>query len=109
MARWQGIFFGLHGPPAWNRQGKDVGTQCRSGICLSVADDREVAQSVIEQVNKAMHGKVVTEIEMRDNYSAPEDYNQDNFENHPNRGCCGFQGAPKVKKFLQTFSNKVRA
>jgi peptide-methionine (S)-S-oxide reductase len=103
------IFFVIHDPTTFNRQGNDVGTQYRSGIYLSVADDREVAQSVIEQVNKAMHGKVVTEIEMLDNYSAAEDYHQDYFENHPNQGYCAFVVAPKVKKFLQTFSSKVRA
>jgi peptide-methionine (S)-S-oxide reductase len=103
------IFFVIHDPTTLNRQGNDVGTQYRSGIYLSVVDDREVAQSVIEQVNTAMHGKVVTEIEMLDNYSAAEDYHQDYFENHPNQGYCAFVVAPKVKKFLQTFSNKVRA
>ena len=103
------IFFVIHDPTTLNRQGNDVGTQYRSGIYLSVADDREVAQSVIEQVNKAMHGKVVTEIEMLDNYSAAEDYHQDYFENHPNQGYCAFVVAPKATKFLQTFSSKVRA
>ena len=103
------IFFVIHDPTTLNRQGYDVGTQYRSGIYLSVADDREVAQSVVEQVNKSMQGKVVTEIEMLDNYSAAEDYHQDYFENHPNQGYCAFVVAPKVKKFLQTFSSKVRA
>ena len=103
------IFFVIHDPTTLNRQGNDVGTQYRSGIYLSVAGDLEVAKSFVEQVNKAMNGKVVTEIEMLDNYSAAEDYNQDYFENHPNQGYCAFVVAPKVKKFLQTFSNKVRA
>ena len=103
------IFFVIHDPTALNRQGNDVGTQYRSGIYLSVAGDLEVAKSFVEQVNKAMNGKVVTEIEVLDNYSAAEDYHQDYFENHPNQGYCAFVVAPKVKKFLQTFSNKVRA
>jgi len=103
------IFFVIHDPTTLNRQGNDVGTQYRSGIYLSVAGDLEVAKSFVEQVNKAMNGKVVTEIEMLDNYSAAEDYHQDYFENHPDQGYCAFVVAPKVKKFLQTFSNKVRA
>ena len=103
------IFFVIHDPTALNRQGNDVGTQYRSGIYLSVAGDLEVAQGFVEQVNKVMNGKVVTEIEMLDNYSAAEDYHQDYFENHPNQGYCAFVVAPKVKRFLQTFSNKVRA
>ena len=102
------IFFVIHDPTTLNRQGNDVGTQYRSGVYLSVAADREVVQSVWDQVNKATNGKVVTEIEMLDNYSAAEDYHQDYFENHPNQGYCAFVVAPKVKKFLQTFSNKVR-
>jgi len=103
------IFFVIHDPTTLNRQGNDVGTQYRSGIYLSVAGDLEVAKSFVEQVNKAMNGKVVTEIEVLDNYSAAEDYHQDYFENHPDQGYCAFVVAPKVKKFLQTFSNKVRA
>jgi len=102
------IFFVIHDPTTMNRQGNDVGTQYRSGVYLSVAADREVVQSVWDRVNKATNGKVVTEIEMLDNYSAAEDYHQDYFENHPNQGYCAFVVAPKVKKFLQTFSNKVR-
>ena len=103
------IFFVIHDPTTLNRQGNDVGNQYRSGIYLSGAGDLEVAQGFVEQVNKAMNGKVVTEIEMLDNYSAAEDYHQDYFENHPDQGYCAFVVAPKVKKFLQTFSNKVRA
>ena len=103
------IFFVIHDPTTLNRQGNDVGTQYRSGIYLSLAIDRDVAQSVCDQVNQAMQGKVVTEIEMLHNYSSAEDYHQDYFENHPDQGYCAFVVAPKVKKFLQTFSNKVRA
>ena len=103
------IFFVIHDPTTLNRQGNDVGTQYRSGIYLSLATDRDVAQNVCDQVNQAMQGKVVTEIEMLHNYSSAEDYHQDYFENHPDQGYCAFVVAPKVKKFLQTFSNKVRA
>ena len=103
------IFFVIHDPTTLNRQGNDVGTQYRSGIYLSETEDREVVQSFLDQANKAMHGKVVTEIEMLHNYSPAEDYHQDYFENHPNQGYCAFVVAPKVKKFLQTFADKVRA
>jgi len=103
------IFFVIHDPTTLNRQGNDVGTQYRSGIYLSLEADREVAKSVLEQVNKAMNGKAVTELQTLDNYSAAEDYHQDYFENHPNQGYCAFVVAPKVKKFLQTFADKVRS
>jgi peptide-methionine (S)-S-oxide reductase len=91
-----------------NRQGNDSGTQYRSGIYLSDEADRVVAQQVLDEVNAALNGRVVTELKALANYSAAEDYHQDYFEQHPHQGYCAFVVAPKVQKFLHTFANKVR-
>jgi peptide-methionine (S)-S-oxide reductase len=91
-----------------NRQGNDAGTQYRSGIYLSNEADREVAQQVLDEMNAAMSGRVVTELKSLDNYSAAEAYHQDYFENNPNQGYCAFVVGPKVQKFLQTFADKVK-
>jgi peptide-methionine (S)-S-oxide reductase len=91
-----------------NRQGNDVGTQYRSGIYLSDDADREVAQQVMDEVNAALSGRVVTELKNLDNYSSAEDYHQDYFERNPNQGYCAFVVAPKVQKFVKTFADKVR-
>ena len=102
------IFFVIHDPTTLNRQGHDVGTQYRSGIYLSDEADRAVAQQVLDEVNAALSGRVVTELQILHNYSAAEDYHQDYFEHHPNQGYCAFVVAPKVQKFVQTFADKVR-
>jgi peptide-methionine (S)-S-oxide reductase len=102
------IFFVIHDPTALNRQGNDVGTQYRSGIYLSDDADREVAQQVMDEVNAALSGRVVTELKNLDNYSSAEDYHQDYFERNPNQGYCAFVVAPKVQKFVKTFADKVR-
>jgi peptide-methionine (S)-S-oxide reductase len=91
-----------------NRQGNDAGTQYRSGIYLSDEADREVAQQVLDQVNAALSGRVVTELTTLDNYSAAEDYHQDYFELNPHQGYCAFVVAPKVQKFVQTFVDRVK-
>lgn len=102
------IFFVIHDPTTLNRQGNDAGTQYRSGIYLSDEADREVAQQVLDEVNAALSGRVVTELRPLSNYSAAEAYHQDYFENNPQQGYCAFVVAPKVQKFVQTFADKVK-
>jgi peptide-methionine (S)-S-oxide reductase len=102
------IFFVIHDPTTLNRQGNDAGTQYRSGIYLSDEDDRQVAQQVLDEVNRSLSGRVVTELKKLDNYSAAEDYHQDYFERNPHQGYCAFVVGPKVQKFVQTFADKVR-
>ena len=102
------IFFVIHDPTTLNRQGNDAGTQYRSGIYWSDEADREVAQHVLNEVNTALSGRVVTELQRLSNYSPAEDYHQDYFERNPNQGYCAFVVAPKVNKFVQTFASKVR-
>ena len=102
------IFFVIHDPTTLNRQGNDAGTQYRSGIYLSDESDRAVAQQVLDEVNTALAGRVVTELKSLSNYFPAEAYHQDYFENNPSQGYCAFVVAPKVQKFVQTFANKVK-
>ena len=102
------IFFVIHDPTTLNRQGNDAGTQYRSGIYVSNEADREVAQQVLDEVNLALSGRVVTELRTLHNYSAAEDYHQDYFAHNPNQGYCAFVVAPKVQKFVQTFADRVK-
>ena len=102
------IFFVIHDPTTLNRQGNDAGTQYRSGIYWSDEADRAVAQQMLNEVNVALNGRVVTELQALANYSAAEDYHQDYFAHNPNQGYCAFVVAPKVQKFVQTFADKVR-
>jgi peptide-methionine (S)-S-oxide reductase len=103
------IFFAVHDPTTLNRQGNDVGTQYRSGIYLHEPAQRAVAQGVIDEVNKASGGRVVTELAPVDNYSPAEAFHQHYFERNPNQGYCAFVVAPKVAKFRKTFTSKLRA
>ncbi len=102
------IFFVIHDPTTLNRQGNDAGTQYRSGIYLTHEADREVAQQVMDEVQRALPSRVVTELMPLRNYSAAEAYHQDYFENNPQQGYCAFVVAPKVQKFVQTFADRVR-
>jgi peptide-methionine (S)-S-oxide reductase len=103
------IFFTIHDPTTLNRQGNDVGPQYRSGIYFHTPAQREVAQAVLDEANRAHGGRVVTELAPVDNYSRAEDYHQHYFANHPGQGYCAFVVAPKVEKFRRTFKARVRA
>jgi len=103
------IFFVIHDPTTLNRQGNDAGTQYRSGIYLHDAAQEPVAREVLAEVNELNRGRVVTELEMLDNYWRAEDYHQHYFANHPGQGYCAMVVAPKVEKFRRTFQARVKA
>lgn len=105
------VFFTLHDPTTRNRQGNDVGTQYRSGIYTSSDAQKEVADSVIREIeaSKTYSAPVVTEVAPLANYSTAEAYHQDYFLNHPNQGYCAFVVGPKVEKFQKTFASRVKA
>lgn len=103
------IFFVVHDPTTRNRQGNDEGPQYRSGIYLHEAAQDAVVREVLAEVNAASGGRVVTEVEMRSNYSKAEAYHQHYFANHPQAGYCAYVVAPKVEKFKRTFKARVRA
>ena len=102
------IFFAVHDPTTLNRQGNDVGPQYRSGIYFYEPAQRAVAQAVIDEVNQAIGGRVVTELAPLDNYWPAEAYHQHYFDRNPNQGYCSFVVAPKVAKFRKTFAARLR-
>jgi peptide-methionine (S)-S-oxide reductase len=102
------IFFAIHDATTLNRQGNDVGPQYRSGIYYHDESQRAVAQSVIDEVNAALKGRVVTELKPIDNYWPAEAYHQHYFERNPNQGYCAFVVGPKVAKFRKTFASRLR-
>ena len=111
LARLLDVFFAIHDPTSLNRQGHDVGTQYRSGIYVSHTDDLALVQAYIDDLraSQVFNQPIVTEVLPLTHYWPAEDYHQNYFVNHPNQGYCAFVVAPKVKKFLQTFADKVRS
>jgi peptide-methionine (S)-S-oxide reductase len=103
------IFFHIHDPTTLNRQGNDAGTQYRSGIYFTDAEQERVAREVLAEANVAHKGKVVTELKALANYTKAEGYHQHYYARNPGQGYCAFVVAPKVEKFKKTFKARVRA
>jgi peptide-methionine (S)-S-oxide reductase len=104
------IFFVIHDPTTLNRQGNDQGTQYRSGIYYSTAEQLQAANDLIAEVTASKHysSPIVTEVLPLDNYSAAEQYHQDFFERNPGQGYCMAVAAPKVAKFRKTFARLAK-
>lgn len=104
------IFFGTHDPTTLNRQGNDVGTQYRSAIFTTDAQQATVARALVDEMQseKAFDAPMVTQIEPLTNYWPAEDYHQDYFLQHPGQGYCAFVVGPKVQKFQKAFSRWLK-
>ena len=100
------ILFVIHDPTTQNRQGNDTGTQYRSGIYFTTAEQEQVAREVIAELEASgtYRSPVVTEVVALAQYAAAEDYHQDFFARNPNQGYCMAVAAPKVAKFRKTFA-----
>jgi peptide-methionine (S)-S-oxide reductase/peptide methionine sulfoxide reductase msrA/msrB len=77
MAR---LFFKIHDPTTFNRQGPNVGHQYRSEIFYNTEEEKISAQRILGEVNKTLNGKVVTVIRKEKNYCKAEEYHQKYFE-----------------------------
>ncbi len=104
------IFFKTHDPTTLNRQGADVGTQYRSTIFYHNEKQRETAQLVIDELNRAgiWNDPIVTTLEPFTEFYIAEQYHQEYFENNPNQGYCRLVIQPKVEKFEKLFSDLLK-
>ena len=105
------IFFVVHDATTLNRQGNDSGTQYRSGIYYGTAEQKQVADGMIAQLDseKVFSRPIVTEVLPLANYWPAEAYHQDYFVNNPNQGYCVAVAGPKVAKFRKTFSRLAKS
>jgi peptide-methionine (S)-S-oxide reductase len=104
------VFFKTHDPTTLNRQGADQGTQYRSVIFYTSPEQKEIAERIINQLNKekAYSNPIVTEVSKFEKFYKAEDYHQDYFTNNPNQGYCRFVIQPKVEKFRKVFKDYLK-
>lgn len=103
------IFFGSHDPTQLNRQGPDVGKQYRSAIFYTTEEEKSIATSVMQELNKKKYNDgIVTEITQFSAFYAAEDYHQDYYEIHPNQPYIVSVSKPKVEKFMKEFKDKLK-
>lgn len=104
------IFFAMHDPTTLNRQGNDVGTQYRSAIFCHSAEQLVVAQSVVKNLDAAAlwSSPIVTQVSEATTFFPAEEYHQEYFKRNPNQGYCMAVVNPKVSKFRQKFTSRLK-
>ena len=102
------IFWVIHNPTTLNAQGADKGTQYRSVVYYGDEAQKQIALSSIEKAQEKFDEPIVTELALAPEFFEAEAYHQDYFTQHPTQGYCYAVVAPKVEKFMKTFTHKVK-
>ena len=100
------VFFAVaHDPTQLNRQGPDHGTQYRSAIFVSDAQQRKIAESYIAQLDaaKVFSAPIATKVEPLTAFYEAEAYHQDYARLHPSNPYIVINDAPKVAALAETF------
>lgn len=104
------VFWKSHDPTTLNRQGADVGTQYRSVIFYSTAEQKAIAEKYKAELNKTnAYGKpVITEITKAEPFYVAESYHQDYFAKNANQPYCRLVILPKMEKLEKVFKDKLK-
>ena len=100
------IFFSVvHDPTQVNRQGNDIGTQYRSAIFYTEAEQREVAEAYVKQLNEAhvFSGPIATQIVPLEHFYAGEEYHQDYALKNPHNPYIQVCDIPKIAELERQF------
>lgn len=105
------IFFSVvHDPTQLNRQGPDHGTQYRSAIFYSSAQQQQAAEAYIKQmtVAKTFSRPIVTQVAKLHGFYPAEEYHQNYLANHPNQLYIVINDKPKVAALKKEFGEIYR-
>jgi peptide-methionine (S)-S-oxide reductase len=104
------VFFLVHDPTTRNRQGNDVGTQYRSAIFYQNPAQKEIAESVIRELDAsgAWEKPIVTEINAFEKLWPAEDYHQNYYKLNSEQPYCQYVVRPKLEKFRKVFKEKLK-
>ncbi len=81
------LFWKVHDPTTWNRQGPDIGTQYRSAIFFHSLEQEAAARASKEGVQARLPRPIMTEITPASTFFRAEEYHQRYFEKHGLPSC----------------------
>jgi peptide-methionine (S)-S-oxide reductase len=93
------VFFTVaHNPTELNRQGPDVGTQYRSAIFFTNADQQKSATTVISQITQAkvFSRPIVTQVAALPKFYVAESYHQNYLYSHTDQPYIMYNDLPKI-------------
>lgn len=104
------VFFSIHDPTSLNRQGADIGTQYRSAIFYRNNEQKILAASIIDELNKAdiYDNKICTALEAFTAFYKAEISHQEYYKNNSDNSYCRLVIQPKMEKFEKVFKDKLK-
>lgn len=105
------VFFSVaHDPTQLNRQGGDRGTQYRSAVFVTTAEERAVVAAYIAQLNAAhaLPSPIVTTVEPLETFYPAEAYHQNFAARNPAQPYVAAVALPKVEKLRKYFGSQLR-
>ncbi|MGC2048070.1 MAG: peptide-methionine (S)-S-oxide reductase MsrA [Gallionella sp.] len=100
------VFFSVaHDPTQLNRQGPDRGTQYRSAIFYTSAEQQKIALEYIKQLTAAriFSAPIVTQVAPLQQFYPAEDYHQNYLALHPYQPYIVFNDMPKLEQLRKQF------
>jgi len=85
-------FFRMHNPTTYDKQGNDIGSQYRSAIFYLDAEQKRIADEVIETVDASgdWGARVITQVVPFKAFSRAEEYHQKYLRKHPHGYTCHY-------------------
>lgn len=104
------VFFTIHDPTTPDRQGNDVGPQYRSIVLYHSPEQRDTAEQVIDELQRARlwDDPIVTGIKQFSTFYPAERYHQDYYANNADQPYCQIVIAPKVAKFRRKYLERLK-
>jgi len=99
-----------HNPTELNRQGPDHGTQYRSVIFYTTAEQQLVAQAYIAQLNSGhvYPAPIVTQLVPLSRFYPAEGYHQDYLAHHPDNPYVAYNDLPKLDELKRLYPDRYR-
>ena len=103
-------FWAVHDPTSLNKQGEDVGTQYRSVVFYLNEEQKLKTEAAIERLNASGYydKPIVTLVEPFTTFYPAEDYHQGYYNENPTQPYCSAVVGPKIMKFREKFSGKLK-
>jgi peptide-methionine (S)-S-oxide reductase len=99
------FFYVAHDPTELDRQGPDSGTQYRSAIFFTDANQKKIADAYIARLDraKAFSAPIVTQVVPLEGFYPAEAYHQDYLERHPHNPYIVINDLPKLDLLREKF------
>jgi peptide-methionine (S)-S-oxide reductase len=97
------LFFAMHDPTSWDRQGNDTGSQYRSAIFYESAEQKKAALGFMKKIAGEFSKPIVTEVKKLGKFYPAEEYHKDFYDRNRYQPYCALVISPKLHKLKEKF------